>query len=230
MNTELRSRVLEVSIRIEDTLSTLLSHLFKIKKDASLTLGVKGTSLSFSSKVDLLKDLNRISADEQRDFRLFMEIRNKLIHNLPIDTMMKALISIDRGKIQQLLKGDHSMMELYRKCRTDEEKEEILILAFDHLAIRINRSFSSVMKSLINENNEQMELQKSKIARDLLNCLMKAVDKFSDVFDTAFVSNNPDDFGLAKNAIGALFEKEIETLIPDFILAENTTEVPALRS
>jgi hypothetical protein len=226
MNIELRSKVLEESIQIENTLSVLLSHLLQIKKDTSLTLGIKSTSLSFSSKVDLLRDLNRISAEEQKDCRLFMEIRNKLIHNLSIDTMLKALNSIDAGKIQQLIRVDREVSILFQKCQTNEEKEDILFLAFHCLATRINKIFLTAMQILGDEWNKQQELEKSRIAVDILNCLGKAIDEFSDIFDTAYLSGTPEELGLAKKGIHLLFKKQLEKLNPVYKLSEGTGTSP----
>lgn len=220
---ELRITVLQASIQIEDGLSTFLSHLFKIRKDASHTLGNKSSSLSFKTKVDLLRDLDRISNEEYSEFILFMEIRNKLIHNSGIDTMTKAVNSFDRGK--KLIKIDVNAHEKYQCASSDELKEMALVLAFHALVIKLHDITANAMQKLLEEFKEQLNLEKTRILNevntDVVAALIKSIEKFSEIMDSAFPSNQ-DDIGFAKNALYAIFMKEIKTIRPDFEPSENS--------
>lgn len=222
MNMELRTDALRSSILIEDILSGYLSHLFNIKKDTSLTLGIKGSSLSLKTKVDLLRDLNRISSDEQKYFLLFMEIRNKIVHNLEMDTMFKALESLGSGKIATIIKIDNNVYELYQKCRDEAEIEDVLVLAFKSLWLKLSNIVSLAIEKLVKELNDQAELKKSEIMHDLykdfFKALQSAIDKFSKGFDETFGAEDEGEvyeIGIAKRLIDALFVKELGTMFPE---------------
>jgi len=195
--------------------------LFNIKKDDSLTLGIKSSSLSFKAKVDLLRDLNRISIEDQKYFVLFMEIRNKLIHNLSIDTMLKAVKSID--KLPQLIKAlNEDSYSRFQKCNVDVERELILITAFHGLAERLHKIILDAFELHIEEYKKQSELEKAKVLHNAIDeafkLLCKAIDKFSESFDEVY---NPEhDFNImekdfAKKIISTIFLQEVEKVHPD---------------
>ena len=85
-----RTIVIEKSVALEASISSLLGMLLSIDVENSLSLGSKSRSLSLSSKVDLLCDLKFIPKDLIWQFQTFAEIRNKFAHLLYVDSFEKC--------------------------------------------------------------------------------------------------------------------------------------------
>ncbi len=98
LNIELRSRILEYSLVIENSINDLLLlnlGLFSDKRKTKL-FSNKG-KISFQNKVDLLDDIEVLSPDENLEFGLLMNIRNKFLHDLECNSF-KILFNKDNLK------------------------------------------------------------------------------------------------------------------------------------
>lgn len=101
----LRGGFLLHSLICENLTSYFLANLVGIENhEESRTLGHKGSSLSFSQRVDFLMDLKVLNQAEKSKFQTFMEIRNQLMHNLCAFTYVKCFGFLPEGKAAWILK------------------------------------------------------------------------------------------------------------------------------
>lgn len=102
LNIELRSRILEYSLFIENSINDLLLlnlGLFSDKRKTKL-FSNKG-KISFQNKVDLLNDIGVLSQEENSDFELLMIIRNKFMHDIECDSFHTLLRHLDNGIVNR---------------------------------------------------------------------------------------------------------------------------------
>jgi len=102
LNIELRSRILEYSLFIEDSINDLLLlnlGLFSDKRKTKL-FSNKG-KISFQNKVDLLNDIGVLSKEENSDFELLMIIRNKFMHDIECDSFHTLFNQLDNGIVNR---------------------------------------------------------------------------------------------------------------------------------
>ena len=92
-NNELSSRafVVEMSVKIEFFLNSIVCQLLEVKSEETLSFGNSSNALSFNAKANLLLDLNYLNKEQRLKFQIFMEIRNKFAHILSVDTFEKCL-------------------------------------------------------------------------------------------------------------------------------------------
>ena len=94
INIELRAEILKKSIEIEYEIDKVLLNLLKIKKDK-----LRGFNrFTLRRKVDFLHDLERITDKEYNFLALFMDIRNKFIHNKDAISYNVVLERINKKK------------------------------------------------------------------------------------------------------------------------------------
>lgn len=90
INNTPRGLVINLSVRQEETVNTILAKLLGINKDDSKSFGTSSQALSFNAKINLLLDLNYLDSIQREKFQLFMEIRNKFAHIHKVDTFEKC--------------------------------------------------------------------------------------------------------------------------------------------
>ena len=83
LNIEVRSRILEYSLVIENLINHFLLLNLGIynEKEKTRLFSNKG-KLTFQNKIDLLFDIEVLSKEENSEFELLMNIRNKFLHDL----------------------------------------------------------------------------------------------------------------------------------------------------
>nr|WP_315154231.1 hypothetical protein [uncultured Flavobacterium sp.] len=102
-NIELRTKVLEYALDIENSVNTFLVVHFEINDHIkSKNFGSKA-GISFKNKIDLLYDLEVLTKEEHNDLEIFMVFRNKFLHDLECSTFEIALKTIDSGIRNKLL-------------------------------------------------------------------------------------------------------------------------------
>ncbi|WP_456457741.1 hypothetical protein [Reichenbachiella sp.] len=93
---EKRKFILLTSLFVEKTTSAFLAALLGIDDfEESKTLGNKGSSLSFSNKIDLLIDIGALKPETKKKFRHFMSIRNQFMHNISASSYEKCIARLD---------------------------------------------------------------------------------------------------------------------------------------
>ncbi|TAJ47409.1 MAG: hypothetical protein EPO58_16050 [Chitinophagaceae bacterium] len=208
MNIELRSEVLAMSLRLENLLGDILSVILRLPRKDAKTLGDKGSALSFMSKVDFLYDLKKLTKEQYSQLVVFMEVRNKLMHNLEIDSMEKALESSGKlSKIQPYLKQGVEANELN------------LEYAFTLFYGKILESLGDALKEIIHDLEAEEQVKEKAKDYDLLETHLElfsdAVDDASDMFDKRF-GVDPKEGGVLRQAVMAHFMMKIKERYPDF--------------
>nr|NQU91214.1 hypothetical protein [Bacteroidota bacterium] len=105
INIELRAEVLEYSLFIEKLINDLLLLNLGIydEKENTRLFSNKG-KLSFQNKIDLLFDIEVLSNDENSEFGLLMNIRNKFLHDIDCSSFQVLLKQLDKGIVNRFKK------------------------------------------------------------------------------------------------------------------------------
>lgn len=105
INIELRAEVLEYSLFIENLINDLLLMNLGIYDDKEKTklFSNKG-KLTFQNKIDLLYDISVLSKDENTEFELLMNIRNKFLHGIDCNSFQVLLSQFDNGIVNRFKK------------------------------------------------------------------------------------------------------------------------------
>jgi hypothetical protein len=158
LNIELRSRILEYSLVIENSINDLLLlnlGLFNDKRKTKL-FSNKG-KISFQNKVDLLDDIEVLSPDENLEFGLLMNIRNKFLHDLECNSF-KILFNNDNLK-------DKGIRNRFKKFLnegqliSDEEACKKACYRLFQKNIKTIKNKISVNKAAINKKHEFFQIQ-----------------------------------------------------------------------
>ena len=154
--------VLECAIFIEDYVSETLGKLLNIDLESSKTL----RNLSFSTKVDLIREVNSLQVDERAKFKLFMEIRNKFAHEKIVNTFNSLFVSYEKNDFKNRLeKSSRNQPELdldyefkYKLCYLNLTFE----LSETLFKIQIHDATKNIPIEVRNEiNNDLLEIIKS---------------------------------------------------------------------
>ena len=100
LNMEIRADILEYSLYIETLINNLLLLNLGIfdGKESTKLFSNKG-KLTFQNKIDLLFDIEVLSKDQNLEFVLFMNIRNKFLHDLECNSFQVFLSKLDSGLV-----------------------------------------------------------------------------------------------------------------------------------
>jgi hypothetical protein len=102
LNIEVRSRILEYSLFIENSINDLLLLNLGIynEKEKTRLFNNKG-KLTFQNKIDLLFDIEVLSPEENLEFGLLMNIRNKFMHDIECNSFHTLLNQLDNGIVNR---------------------------------------------------------------------------------------------------------------------------------
>jgi 5'-deoxynucleotidase YfbR-like HD superfamily hydrolase len=105
INIKLRAEILEYSLFIEKLINDLLLLNLGIydEKEKTRLFSNKG-KLTFQNKIDLLYDIEILSKDENSEFELLMNIRNKFLHDLDCNSFQVLLSQLDKGIVNRFKK------------------------------------------------------------------------------------------------------------------------------
>lgn len=99
MGNEIRYQVLNFSLLLESCINKVLAYALGIPDvEKSKSFNYTNQSLSFNQKVNLLLDINLINKEDHWKFQTLMEIRNKFIHVLEIDSYIKCFEYVSAKK------------------------------------------------------------------------------------------------------------------------------------
>lgn len=177
MNIELRKTVLEKSLLLEYHLSKILALLFRVEKDGSQTLGVKGTSISFKTKADFLLDLGRIDSKFYQDLILFMEVRNQFMHNMDADSFNVVVQRVN--KKNRLLQIDEVLTRLAEQ-NPDRDREELYNMGFTRLFLNIGEKIDAIDDEIRSEIKQE---EAAKIYQASISLYDEAIDEFAREFN-----------------------------------------------
>ncbi|WP_405399313.1 hypothetical protein [Maribacter sp. Asnod2-G09] len=104
INIDLRSKILQNALFIEDGINGLLiGYLAIFDKEKTKNFGNKA-GIPFKSKIDLLFDINVLNKEEHFNLELQMIFRNKFLHDLNFNSFRYAIENLDNGIINKLNK------------------------------------------------------------------------------------------------------------------------------
>jgi hypothetical protein len=114
INLTLRAEILEYSLIIEKLVNDLLLMNLGIyeEKEKTKLFNNKG-KLTFQNKIDLLHDISVLSKEENLEFELLMNIRNKFLHDVDCNSYQYLLSQFDNGIVNR-----------FKKYLTDEKSIE----------------------------------------------------------------------------------------------------------
>lgn len=157
---ELRTKVLEFSLDLEHRLGQILSALFKLK-DNPRTFGDTSAAISFQTRVEFLKDLELLDKEQAKDLEIFMAIRNKLVHNIEIDTLTKAINSLKNTvTVSKMLSYNEEMKALYYEVG-EEGKERALHICLLALYPKIGKTLCGVLDKITEDIKETTKFYES---------------------------------------------------------------------
>ncbi|TXE18583.1 hypothetical protein ES692_05945 [Psychroserpens burtonensis] len=118
---KLRSKILNYSLRLEETVNACLGLILKIENyQESKSLGSSG--LSFSQKLNLLLDSKVIESSLRTDLTTFMEVRNKFVHDIKIRSLEQAVLENKKtnlkNKFPSYFNSETSLEQSLDKCLT----------------------------------------------------------------------------------------------------------------
>ncbi len=102
MNIELRGRILECSLVMEESINGILLLELGIHGNENKTrlFGDKG-KINFQNKIDLLMDLKVLNDKENLNFELLMNFRNKFMHIMKYDSFESVINTLDNGIVNR---------------------------------------------------------------------------------------------------------------------------------
>jgi len=130
LNMQLRSKVLEKALLIEDCMTKILLTFLMVDKLDTRTLSNRSSSLSFKQKIDLLYDLDVLTKEENGMLLLFMEFRNQFSHNSACNSFEKAVAAIDGSK-NKLLKFNDLTFDADIEFRLDNAYSTLHVACLD---------------------------------------------------------------------------------------------------
>lgn len=121
LNSNLRLEILEYSLFIENLINDLLLTNLEIygEKEKTRLFNNKG-KLTFQNKIDLLFDISVLSKDENGEFELLMNIRNKFLHDIDCNSYQYLLSQFDNGIVNRFKKylDDGKSINDEKACKT----------------------------------------------------------------------------------------------------------------
>jgi hypothetical protein len=121
LNSNLRLEIHEYSLFIENLINDLLLTNLEIygEKEKTRLFNNKG-KLTFQNKIDLLFDISVLSKDENGEFELLMNIRNKFLHDIDCNSYQYLLSQFDNGIVNRFKKylDDGKSINDEKACKT----------------------------------------------------------------------------------------------------------------
>jgi len=147
INLQLRTEILEIALNLEYEINQLLLRLLSVENQNRKAISNKSSSLSFKNKIDLLFDLDVLTADEHLKLLLVMEFRNQFLHNIECCFFEDAANQLGADKAKRLLK--------FCNEETSADKELQYQDAFKSLFIECLEILSKKLKDRINQIKER---------------------------------------------------------------------------
>ena len=212
INLKLRSKILEYSLNMEESINDLLLfNLGMYDKGAGTRLFSGKNGLTFKNKIDLLSDLNILTKEENYDFELLMIFRNKFLHDINCNSFGQVFKISDnslKNKFKKYLSKDEDIeneddclnavtnlflknvktlrVKLQGKHRELDEKAEILEINRKHTLFQIDLFFDLINEIYLNFDNSALEKEE---VRQLVENISKICVKYTDKYskDDSFI-------------------------------------------
>lgn len=151
LNIEVRSRILEYSLFIEGSINDLLLLNLGIynEKEKTRLFSNKG-KLTFQNKIDLLFDIEVLSKEENSEFELLMNIRNKFLHDLECNSF--NILFNEKIKDNGLQNRFKKFLEEGQSISDEEACKKACYSLFQKNIDTIKKKNSENIKSIENKN------------------------------------------------------------------------------
>lgn len=228
LNIDVRSRILEYSLLIEGSINDLLLLNLGIynEKEKTRLFSNKG-KLTFQNKIDLLFDIGVLSPEENLEFGLLMNIRNKFLHVLDCSSFQNLFQQLDNGivnRFKKFLEEGQSISDeevckkacyrlfqknidtIKKKVSVNRETIELKYKLFQQqnqqLLFYIDTLHSLLEKVSIATENSELENPKVAIlGEEILKILQETQSKL----DTETKKNNDNPFFSSNESMKSLF-------------------------
>lgn len=137
-----RTFVVEMSVKIEHFLNTIICQLLGVNHEESKSFGNSSQALSFNSKANLLLDLNYLDKVQIKKFQIFLEVRNKFAHIYSVDTFEKCFV---------LTKNYNQLKKLYEIDEEGDNLEEDMTYMFISLSMDLANTLSELRERIYKE-------------------------------------------------------------------------------
>ena len=157
---ELRLTILENSLFHEYLITNELSSLLGVNMNESFSFGDKSTSLSLSSKINLLLDLNILDKVQKTKLQYYLEIRNKFLHNWKcrsFEDCFKSIPSTYRA-LEKLYSPEQELTEELKMVHCyNALGQDIVDILVNHITMKVikSRVNSQLKESYESELNNQ---------------------------------------------------------------------------
>ncbi|WP_103070842.1 hypothetical protein [Aquimarina sediminis] len=175
---KLRTEILEISLKTEESINSLLLVYLRIDDKSRTKLFGKKAGISFKSKIDLLYDINVLSKEEHQNIELLMNFRNKFLHDISCDTFINTLTHFDNGIKNRFSKflSEGETLDQEESCRTAFGKlyinnAKIIGEKFKQKRLQVENN-SDTIQSLLITNERVFE-----ISFKLLDSIMKELEE-----------------------------------------------------
>lgn len=159
LNSNLRLEILEYSLFIENLINDLLLMNLGIygEKEKTRLFNNKG-KLTFQTKIDLLYDISVLSKDENGEFELLMNIRNKFLHDIDCNSYQYLLSQFDNGIVNRFKKylDDEKLVNEEKACKKACYKLFQKNIETIKKKIRANKSSNEIKYKFFQLQNEQI--------------------------------------------------------------------------
>lgn len=178
LNIEVRSRILEYSLVIEQLINELLLlnlGLYGDKRKTKL-FSNKG-KISFQNKIDLLYDIEVLSKEENSEFELLMIVRNKFMHDIECNSFQTLLNQLDKGIVNRFKKflEDGQLISDEEACKKASYRLFQKNIETIKKKIQLNKAAKEKKYKLFQIQNEQIIYHRDFI-HDLLNEILLVVE------------------------------------------------------
>ena len=176
LNIEVRSRILEYSLVIENLINDLLLMNLGIynEKEKTKLFSNKG-KLTFQNKIDLLFDIEVLSKIENSEFELLMNIRNKFLHDIDCSSFQILLQQLDNGIVNRFKKFLEEGQSI-----SDEE-------ACEQACYKLFQKNIKTIKEIIRKNTASRKI-KSNLVQVQNNQLLFYIDFIHDLLNKIYIS------------------------------------------
>ncbi len=156
----IRSNVLFASILIEHHIGSMLLSLMQVRKPELI-------NLNFNQKIEFLEAFDVIGKKEKNELNAFKFVRNKFVHEFPINTFVKCFEKDTGHKKIVLDLADKEVQILPSEFTWDEEKR--LSYGFNLLSSQVAAITDKILKETL-ARRKQIELgYKFEMVFDLIN-------------------------------------------------------------
>ena len=178
LNIEVRSRILEYSLVIENLINDLLLLNLGIynEKEKTRLFSNRG-KVTFQNKIDLLFDIEVLSKEENSEFELLMNVRNKFLHVLECGSFQDLFQILDKGivnRFKKFLEEGQSISD-EEACKSACYKIFKTNLGTIKKKIQLNKAAKEKKNKLFQVQNEQIIYYIDFIS-DLLNKISTATE------------------------------------------------------